>query len=154
MLWTTGPWARLFKTNDAVSSRFVKTLNVDIWNEPICFVDKCEKLSKAPLIFFYKNIGVFGYKVVKHLTSWSLNELIKLTMLWTTGSWPLIGFWWQATVRQFVSIPWSKDLAASRNVCRSDYTYYAQVYATMALEGKNKNLAQMIFHVDAPACSN
>ena len=37
------------------------------------------------LIFSTKNICVFGYKVRKHLTSWPLNELIKLTMLWTTG---------------------------------------------------------------------
>ena len=32
--------------------------------------------------FFNKNFSVFGYKVVKHLTSWPLNEL---TMLWTSG---------------------------------------------------------------------
>ena len=41
--------------------------------------------AKASLIFSTKNISVFGYKVVKHLTSWPLNELVKLTMLWTTG---------------------------------------------------------------------
>ena len=41
--------------------------------------------AKASLIFSTKNISVFGYKAVKHLTSWPLNELIKLTMLWTTG---------------------------------------------------------------------
>ena len=28
-------WARLFKTNDVVSKRFVKILNVNIWNMPI-----------------------------------------------------------------------------------------------------------------------
>ena len=44
--------------------------------------------AKASLIFFStKKIRVFGYKVVKHLTSWPLNELIKLTMLWKTGPW-------------------------------------------------------------------
>ena len=32
-----------------------------------------------------KTFSVFGYKVVKHLTSWPLNELFKLPMLWTTG---------------------------------------------------------------------
>ena len=41
--------------------------------------------ANASLIFPTKNISVFGYKVVKHLTSWPLNELVKLTMLWTTG---------------------------------------------------------------------
>ena len=30
---------------------------------------KCEKLAKASHIFSTKNISVFGYKVVKHLTS-------------------------------------------------------------------------------------
>ena len=30
---------------------------------------KCEKLAKASLIFSTKNFSVFGYKVVKHLTS-------------------------------------------------------------------------------------
>ena len=43
--------------------------------------------AKASLIFSTKNISVFGYKVVKHLTSWPLNELVKLMMLWTTGPW-------------------------------------------------------------------
>ena len=42
-------------------------------------------LAKASLIVSTKNISVFGYKVVNHLTSWPLNELVKLTMLWTTG---------------------------------------------------------------------
>ena len=44
-------------------------------------------IAKASLIFSTKNISVFGYKVIKHLTSWPLNELVKLTMLWTTGPW-------------------------------------------------------------------
>ena len=35
--------------------------------------------------FFNKNISVFGCKVEKLLTSWPLYELVKLTMLWTTG---------------------------------------------------------------------
>ena len=37
--------------------------------------------AKAFLIGFQKNISVFGYKVIKHLTSGPLNELVKLTML-------------------------------------------------------------------------
>ena len=51
---------------------------------------KCEKLlqcsAKASLIFSTKNISVFKNKVIQHLTSWPLNELVKLTMFWTTGS--------------------------------------------------------------------
>ena len=52
---------------------------------------KCEKVLqwKSFSHFFNKNITVFGYKVIKHLTSWPLNELVKLTMLWTTGPWSL-----------------------------------------------------------------
>ena len=41
--------------------------------------------AKASLIFSTKNISEFGYKVIKHLIIWPLNELVKLTMLWTTG---------------------------------------------------------------------
>ena len=55
---------------------------------PIFFVEKMWEafaVQKPFLIFSTKNISVFGNKVVKHLTSWPLNELVKLTMLWTTG---------------------------------------------------------------------
>ena len=50
----------------------------------------CEKLLQCKsfshffnnsLIFSTKNISVFGYKVVKYLTSRPLNEIVKLTML-------------------------------------------------------------------------
>ena len=41
--------------------------------------------AKASLIFFNKNISAFGYKVIKFLTSWPLNELVRLMMLWTIG---------------------------------------------------------------------
>ena len=39
------------------------------------------------LSFFQQKISAYLviYKVLKHLTSWPLNELVKLTMLWTTG---------------------------------------------------------------------
>ena len=40
--------------------------------------------AKASFIFSTKNSSVFGYKVVKLLTSWPLNKLVMLTMLWTT----------------------------------------------------------------------
>ena len=89
--------ARLFKTNDVVSERFVKISNINISYMPIFLLKKCEKLlhcksfsqffmhCKSFSQFFNKNISVFGYKVVLHLTSWPLNGLVKLTMLWTTG---------------------------------------------------------------------
>ena len=44
-------------------------------------------LQKLLPFFSTKNISGFGYKVVKHLSSWPLNELAKLRMLWTTGPW-------------------------------------------------------------------
>ena len=46
-------------------------------------------LQKLPSFFSTKNDSVFGYKVVKHLTSWPLNELVRVTVLLTTGPWPL-----------------------------------------------------------------
>ena len=42
-------------------------------------------ISEILQYFSWKNVSVFGYKVIKDLTSWPLNELVKLTMLWTTG---------------------------------------------------------------------
>ena len=48
---------------------------------------KCEKRlqRKSNTHFSAENISVFGYKVVIHLTSGPHNELVKLTMLSTTG---------------------------------------------------------------------
>ena len=44
-------------------------------------------MQKLFSFFSTKSISVFGYKAVKHLSSWPLNELVKLTMLCTTGPW-------------------------------------------------------------------
>ena len=43
-------------------------------------------ISQIPQHFLAKNISVFGYKVVKHLTSWPIKKFVRLTMLWT--NWP------------------------------------------------------------------
>ena len=51
---------------------------------PLFFVEKmCEAFVLQKLLSFYstKNFSVFGDKVVKYLTSWPLNELVKLMML-------------------------------------------------------------------------
>ena len=40
LLQNRNTWARLFKTNDVLSERFVKILNVNISNKPIFFVEK------------------------------------------------------------------------------------------------------------------
>ena len=42
-----------------------------------CVEEMCEAFA-ASLIFSTKNISVFGYKVVKHLSSRPLNEPVKL----------------------------------------------------------------------------
>ena len=60
-----------------------KTLNFQTLISQICqyfFVEKvCS--AKASVIFSTKNIKVYGYEVVKHLTSCPLSELVKLTVL-------------------------------------------------------------------------
>ena len=78
--------ARLFKTYNIVSYRFNKIWNVNILNLQIFFVEKMREIFSKLFSFFQRNISVnlVWYKVIKHLSSWSLNELIKLTMLWTT----------------------------------------------------------------------
>ena len=49
--------------------------------------EKCQNFcAKSFSHFFNKKFSVFGCKVVKHLTSWPLNELVNLTMIWTTGA--------------------------------------------------------------------
>ena len=60
---------------------------------------KCEKLLS---FFSIKNFSVFGYKVVKYLTCWPLNELVKLTMLLTTGPWRT-GYLMQQILKLFSS---------------------------------------------------
>ena len=75
--------AWLFKTNNVISKCFVKISDVNIWNLPIFFVEKNVRSfcsAKVSLIFSTKNISVFGYKVIKHLMSWPLNELVKPMM--------------------------------------------------------------------------
>ena len=83
--------------------------------------------AKASLIFSTKNFSIFGYKVVKHLTSWPLNELVKLTMLWTTGPrlfWLLFSFPWhicRIKISQ-ISIPQYMCLYLQTN-CLDQVTY-------------------------------
>ena len=83
--YTTGP-----SCSKLTTSLVNEMLKFQTLISQICqyfLLKKCEKLlhCKSFSHFFKKNIIVFCYKVVKHLTSWPLNELVKLTMLWTTG---------------------------------------------------------------------
>ena len=70
---------------------------------PIFFVEKMKE-ALASLTLSTKNISVFGFKVLKHLMSWPLNELVKLTMLWTTGP------WWVCTDHHLKSLTVSSEL--------------------------------------------
>ena len=45
--------------------------------------------AKATHIFSAKNIRILYIKSAKTVNEMTLNELVKLTMLWTTGPWPL-----------------------------------------------------------------
>ena len=65
---SSGPRARLFKTNDVVSYCFVKISNIIISNMPIFFVEKNERSfcsAKASPNFSTKNFSIYGYKVIK-----------------------------------------------------------------------------------------
>ena len=44
-----------------------------------------ESLAKDSHIFSTKSNSVLDYVVGIYLTSWRLNNVVKLTMLWTTG---------------------------------------------------------------------
>ena len=60
--------ARMFKTTMSlvnVSLKFQSNLNIS--NTPIFLFKRCA-LQKLLLFFSTKNVSVFGYKVVKHLT--------------------------------------------------------------------------------------
>ena len=81
-------WLNLVPLTSGPGCSKLMTLLVNISLKFIYFLlKKCEKLlqRKSFSHFFNKKITVFGYKVVQHLMSWPLNELIKLRMLWTTG---------------------------------------------------------------------
>ena len=81
----------MLKTSGAGCSKLTTSLvNVSLKFQTlisnICqyfLLQKCEKLfavQKLLSFFSTKNISVFGYKVIKHLTSLPLNELVKLTL--------------------------------------------------------------------------
>ena len=84
--WTSGPGCSKLTT-----SLVNVSLNLQTLISQICqffFVEKMwEAFAMQKLLSFFstKNFSVFGYKVVKHLTTWPFNKIIKLTMLWTTG---------------------------------------------------------------------
>ena len=80
--------AQLFKTNDVVSLRFVKIYIEWYANILKFFAEKnvsnfCS--AKATHIFSTKNIRILCIGSAKTVNEMTLNDVVKLTMLWTTG---------------------------------------------------------------------
>ena len=83
-------WAQLFKANDVVSSWFLKIYIRVIrkYDEIFCWKNVSSFCSaKAIHIFSAKNIRIFYIESAKTVNEMTLNELVKLTTLWTTGPW-------------------------------------------------------------------
>ena len=89
--------------------------------------------AKASLIFSTKNISVFGYKVLKQLTSWPLNELVKLTCFEQLG--PCLYFYYpylQMVSTLILKVWW--PLWQFKSFCSSMYSInrvqtYDQIYS-------------------------
>ena len=89
--WEYRGWVKYF--NPFIPGPGCSKLTTSLVNETLKFQTLISEIcqyflsKKCKMYFSTKNISVFGYKVVKYLRSWPLNELVKLTMLWTTGPW-------------------------------------------------------------------
>ena len=80
---------------------------------------KCEELLQCKSFshFSNKKYQCFWLSSRKSLKSWPLNELVKLTMLWTTRSWRLISVdWFSAEIHSF------KD-----RLCFIRYHFYSKI---------------------------
>ena len=81
-------WAQLFKTNNFVSWRTVKIMIITYGRYANIFADKmwvAFAFTKATHIFFSKNICEWDIVFNRAVNILTTNELVKLTMLWTTG---------------------------------------------------------------------
>ena len=101
VLWTTvkkkkrerkilTDWAQLFKANDVVSQRFVKIYIKWYANMLKFFAEKmwvAFAVQKLLTFFSAKNIRLLYLESAKTVNEMTLNELVKLTTLWTTGPW-------------------------------------------------------------------
>ena len=80
--------AHLFKTNDVVSKRIVKTLIIKngIYANNFCWKDMSSFcICKSYSHFFSKNTCEVDIILTRTVNILTTNELVKLTMLWTTG---------------------------------------------------------------------
>ena len=80
-------WVQLFKTNDVVNYmlRIVKTLIIKYGKYTISFAEKMWVNAKTTHIFFNKNTCELDIVLNRTVNILTTNELVKLTMLWTTG---------------------------------------------------------------------
>ena len=67
------------KTEPGCSKLRISLVNVSLKFQTLKFSNIF--VEKASLILSTKHCSVFGNRVVKHLTSWPFNELVKLRML-------------------------------------------------------------------------
>ena len=105
-------WAQLFKTNDVVN----ESLEFTSSDTQICWNFLLKFFAKATHIFSAKNIRILYIESAKIVNEMTLNKLIKLTMLRTTGPW----LWYvmmtssaKAFIRlcDFADWPWSSLFA-------------------------------------------
>ena len=81
-------WAQLFKTNDVVSSRFVKIYIQWYANMLKFFAEK-----NVSSFCTAKNIRKLYIESAKTVNEMTLNKLVKLKTLWTTGPWCIISLY-------------------------------------------------------------
>ena len=93
-LWDTGKQyksrAQLFKTNNVVRQRIVKTLIIKYGIYANIFAKKiwvAFAFARATRIFFQQKYLWIRYCTTRTFNIFSTNELVKLMMLWTTGPW-------------------------------------------------------------------
>ena len=86
-LFGKSSWAQLFKTNAVISYHIVKSFIIKYGIYANIFAEKC--ICKSYSHFFNKNICELDIVLTRTVNILTTNELVKLTMLWTTGPWLL-----------------------------------------------------------------
>ena len=91
--------------------------------------------AKATHIFSAKNIRILYTESAKTVNEMTLNKLVKLTMLWTTGPWYFIYICSKAYCLYSLELPWwgssneySQSMFSSRNKKNNEYLCKPQFY--------------------------
>ena len=130
--------AQLFKTNDVVSYRFVKIYIEWYANMLKFFAEKnvssfCS--AKATHIFSAKNIRILHIESTKTVNEMTINELVKLTTLWTTGPRTLFRlFPWEDNLTQRISWNMYSPCEGARGISPSkkkENIYNVKIKTTM-----------------------